>query len=67
MQGESASILMFLLESLKLALGVTGELVRLGVTELGASGVIIGVVGLLDKSICGIGETRLLLYRKNDS
>ena len=26
-----------------------------------------GVVGLLDKSICGIGETRLLLYRKNDS
>ena len=40
---------------------------RLGVTEFGFSGVIIGVVELLATSICGIGETRLSLYGKNDS
>ena len=50
-----------------MALGVTGELVRLGVTEFGSSGVIIGVVQLIANSICGIGETRLSLYGKNES
>ena len=47
-------------------LGVTGEFVRLGVTEFGSFGVIIGVVELLANSICGIGETSLSLYGKNE-
>lgn len=49
------------------ASGVTGEFVRLGVTEFGASGVIVGVVELLTNSIRGIGETRLSLYGKKES
>ena len=41
---------MFLLESVNVALGVTGELVRLGVRQFGSSCVIIGVVELLANS-----------------
>ena len=51
-----------LLGPVNVALRVTGEFVRLGVTEFGSSGVIIGVVELLANSICGIGETRSSLY-----
>ena len=47
MQRESFSILMFLLEPVNVALGVTGELVRLGLTQFDSCGVIIGVVELL--------------------
>ena len=57
----------FLLDPVNVALGVTGEFVRLGVAEFGSSGVIIGVVELLTNSISRIGETRLSLYRKNES
>ena len=63
LQGESVSILVFLLEPVNVASGVTGEFVRLGVTEFASSDVIVGVVELL---ACGIGETRLSLYKKND-
>ena len=59
--------MMFLLEPFIVALGVTGEFVGLGVTEFGSSDVIIGVDELLANSICGIGETRLSLYGKNES
>ena len=38
---------------------------RLDVTEFDFSGVIIGVVELPAKSLCGIGETRSSLYGKN--
>ena len=64
LQEESVSILMFLLQPVNVALGVTGELVRL---EFNSPGVIIDVVELLANSICGIGETRLSLYGKNES
>ena len=37
MQGESVSILMFLLEPVNVAVEVAGEFVRLGVTEFGSS------------------------------
>ena len=57
----------FLLDPVNVALGVTGEFVRLGVAEFGSSGVIIGVFELLTNSISRIGETRLSLYRKNES
>ena len=67
MQRESFSILVFLLEPVNVALVVTGELVRLGLTQFDSYGVIIGVVELLTNSICGIGETRLSLYGKNES
>ena len=66
-QGENVSILVFLLEPFNVALGVTGEFVRLGVTKFGSSGLIIGVVELLANSIYGIGETILSLYGKNES
>ena len=59
--------MVFLLEPFNVALGVTGEFVRLGLTEFGSSGAIIGVVELLANSICGIDETRLSLYGKNES
>ena len=36
----------------------------LGLAESGSCGVIIAVVELLSKSICGIDETRLSLYGK---
>ena len=65
LQGESVSILVFLLEPNNVALGVTGEFMRLGATEFDSSGVI-GFVELLVNSICGIDETRLL-YVKNES
>ena len=55
---------MFLLEPVNVALGVTGEFVRLGVTEFVSSGITIGAVELLANSICGIGETSLLLCGK---
>ena len=42
---------MFLLKPVNVALRVTEELLRLGVTELGSYGVIIGVVELLAGSI----------------
>ena len=64
MQGESVSKLVLLLELVNVRLGVTGDFVRLGVTEFGSSGVITGVVELLADSICGITETRLSLYGK---
>ena len=60
MQGESVSILVFSLET-------EGEFVRLGVTELGSSDVIIDVVELLANYISGIGETRLSLSEKIES
>ena len=65
LQGESVSILVFLLEPNNVALGVTGEFMRLGATVFDSSGVI-GFVELLVNSICGIDETRLL-YVKNES
>ena len=52
-------MLVFLLEPVNVALGVTGELVSLGV--------IIGVVDLLANFIGGIVETGLQLYGKNES
>ena len=57
---------MFLLEPVNVTVGVTGEFVRLCVTEFGSSDVIIGVVGLLPNPICRIGETRVSLYGKNE-
>ena len=56
MRKESVSILVFLLEQVNVALGVTGEFVRLGVTEFGSSDVIIDVFELLANPICGIGN-----------
>ena len=56
-----------LLEAVNVALRVTGEFVKLDVTEFGTSGVIIGVVELLANSICGIGKTRLWLYGRSES
>ena len=67
MQGESVLILTFLLEPVNVTLGVTGEFLRLDVTEFGSSSAIIGVTELLANSICGIRETRLSLYGKNES
>ena len=67
LQEENVSILVFLLEPANVAFGVSGEFVRLSVTEFVSSGIIIGVVELLANSICGIGETRLSLYGKNRS
>ena len=67
MQGESVLILTFLLEPVNVTLGVTGEFLRFDVTEFGSSSVIIGVTELLANSICGIRETRLSLYGKNES
>ena len=64
MQGESVLILTFLLEPVNVTLGVTGEFLRLDVTEFGSSSAIIGVTELLANSICGIRETRLSLYGK---
>ena len=46
LQGESVSILVFLLEPVNVVLGVTGEFVRLGVTEFGSFSVAIGVLEL---------------------
>ena len=43
---------MFLLESVNVELGVTGEFVGLGVTEFGFSDGIISVAELLADSIC---------------
>ena len=54
LQRGSVSMLVFLLEPASVALGVTGEFVRLSVMKFGSSSVIIGVVELLAKSICGI-------------
>ena len=41
LQEEIVSILVFLLEPVNVALGVTEEFVRLGITEFGTSGVVI--------------------------
>ena len=57
-QRGSVSITVFLLEPVNVALGVTGEFVRLSLTEFRYFGVIIGVLELIANSICGIGETR---------
>ena len=64
MQGESVSILLFLLKSVNVALVVTGEFARLGVTNFGSSDVTIDVVELLANSIRGIGKTSLSLCEK---
>ena len=55
------------------ALGVTEEFVRLGITEFGFSRVIIGAVELPAKSVCGTGESsivnetikRILIFLRN--
>ena len=65
MQGESVSVLV--LELVKVALEVTGEFVRFGVTEFGFFGTIIGIVELISNSICEIGKARLSLYGKTES
>ena len=49
---RSVPILVFLLESVNVELGVTGEFVGLGVTEFGFSDGIISVAELLADSIC---------------
>ena len=68
MQAVSVSLLVSLLEPVNVALEVTAEFVRLGVTVwFGSSGVTIGVDELLANSICRIGKTRLSLYGKNES
>ena len=67
LQRESVSKLVFSLEPVIVSLGVTGEFARLGVTEFDSSGIIIGFVELLANSICGIGQTWLSLYGKNES
>ena len=64
MQGENVSILVFLLEPVNVALGVTGKFVRLGVTKFDSSECNYWRCELLANSICGIGENRLLLHGK---
>ena len=48
LQGESVSILVFSLEPVNFASGVTGEFVRLDVTEFGSSDIIIGVIPFVE-------------------
>ena len=67
MKGESVSMLVILWHLVNDALGITWEFVIWGVTDFGYSGVIAGAFELPCKSICGIGKTRLSLYKKNES
>ena len=66
-QEDSLSIKMFLLEPVNVASGVTGEFVRLGVTEFVSSDVIIAIVELLANSIREADETMLFLFGQNES
>ena len=66
-QEDSLSIKMFLLEPVNVASGVTGEFVRLGVTEFVSSDVIIAIVELLANSISEADETMLFLFGQNES
>ena len=50
----------YLFELVNVALGVTGEFLRLGITEFGFSGVTVGVAEFLAKYICGINKTATL-------
>ena len=67
LQEDSLSIKMFLLEPVNVASGVTGEFVRLGVTEFVSSDVIIAIVELLANSIREADETMLFLFGQNES
>ena len=52
--------LVFLLEPANIAFGVTGEFIRLAVTEFGSTDVITSVVKLLAYSNFGIAETAII-------
>ena len=67
LEPDRLPIMMFLLEPVNVASGVTGEFVRLDVTEFVSSDVIIAIVELLANSISETDETMLFLFGQNES